>query len=77
MHAAPATRHAGTTPRGHRRELAVVAGPLETRSGHHHGGYGVGSATMAPRMSLLPKVAGHEPRTFGAGSGLLVYSDAR
>jgi hypothetical protein len=39
--------------------------------------YGVGSASAAPRMSLLPKVAGQEASTSGAGIGVAVYSEAR
>ena len=36
---------------------------------HRHG---VGSAQLPPRMSLLPKVAGHAARTLGGGMGLAV-----
>jgi hypothetical protein len=39
--------------------------------------YGVGSASAPPLMSLLPKVAGQEASTFGAASGVAVYSEAR
>jgi hypothetical protein len=37
--------------------------------------YGVGSVTVWPRMSELPKVAGHDPRTLGAGTDPPVSTD--
>ena len=39
--------------------------------------YGVGSGTVWPRMSELPKFAGHAPRTSGAGTDPPVSTEAR
>ena len=52
-------------------------GRLDRAGGEAITDYGVGSASAAPRMSLLPKVAGQEPSTSGGEIGLAVYSEAR
>lgn len=57
--------------------IRVSACRLSAAGGACERHYGVGSAYRPPKMSLLPNVAGHCAGTFGAGSGVLVYSDAR
>ena len=61
-----------------RHDVSILhVAPKEPARETSRGPYGVGSASAAAMMSLLPKVSGQAARTFGGEVGLLVESEAR